>query len=160
MQELARTAAAEHDPLWPMPLWAGYEDELASKVADLNNVASSTFAGAIFGALFLKRFVTESPWMHIDLYAWNPKDRPGRGVGGEAQAVRGVYRYLVERFGVAQSRVHDMPKKSNVVDARRHSRLVVDGLKQTPSRSMLRAVGFSDADFKSRRWALPRRGAI
>jgi len=101
VQELARAAAAEHDPLWPMPLWAGYEDELASKVADLNNVASSTFAGAIFGGLFLKRFVTESPWVHIDLYAWNSKDRPGRGVGGEAQALRGVYRYLVERFGIA-----------------------------------------------------------
>jgi leucyl aminopeptidase len=101
VQELARAAAAEHDPLWPMPLWAGYEDELASKIADLNNVASSGFAGAIFGALFLKRFVTESPWIHIDLYAWNPKDRPGRGVGGEAQAVRGTYRYLVERFGIA-----------------------------------------------------------
>ena len=101
VQELARVAAAENDPLWAMPLWAGYEDELASKIADLNNVASSTFAGAIFGALFLKRFVTESPWMHIDLYAWNSKDRPGRGVGAEAQAVRGVYRYLVERFGIA-----------------------------------------------------------
>jgi leucyl aminopeptidase len=101
VQELARAAAAEHDPLWPMPLWAGYEDELASKIADLNNVASSSFAGAIFGALFLKRFVTESPWIHIDLYAWNSKERPGRGVGGEAQAVRGTYRYLAERFGVA-----------------------------------------------------------
>jgi leucyl aminopeptidase len=101
VQELARAAAAEHDPLWPMPLWAGYEDELASKVADLNNVASSTFAGAIFGALFLRRFVTESPWAHIDLYAWNSKDRPGRGVGGEAQALRGVFRYLAERFGIA-----------------------------------------------------------
>ena len=54
------------------------------------------FAGAIFGALFLKRFVTESTrWLHIDLYAWNSKDRPGRGVGAEAQALRGVYRYLV-----------------------------------------------------------------
>lgn len=101
VHELAKAAAAEHDPLWPMPLWAGYEDELASKIADLNNVASSTFAGAIFGALFLKRFVTESPWVHIDLYAWNSKDRPGRGVGGEAQALRGVYRYLVQRFGIA-----------------------------------------------------------
>jgi leucyl aminopeptidase len=100
VQELARVAAAEHDPLWPMPLWAGYEDELSSKIADLNNVASSGFAGAIFGALFLKRFVTESPWIHIDLFAWNSKDRPGRGVGGEAQAVRGAYRYLVERFGI------------------------------------------------------------
>jgi leucyl aminopeptidase len=101
VDELARVAAAEHDPLWPMPLWAGYEDELASKIADLNNVASSTFAGAIFGALFLKRFVTESSWVHIDLFAWNSKDRPGRGVGAEAQALRGVYRYLVERYGIA-----------------------------------------------------------
>jgi len=33
------------------------------------------------------------------------------------------------------------------VDARKYSRLVVDGAKQTPSRAMLRAVGFQDADF-------------
>ncbi len=102
--ELARIAAIEHDPLWPMPLWAGYDDELGSKVADLNNVAASGFAGAIFGALFLKRFVTETPnWLHVDLYAWNPKERPGRGVGAEAHAVRGVYRYLVERYGHADA---------------------------------------------------------
>jgi leucyl aminopeptidase len=100
VQELAAAAAAEHDPLWPMPLWAGYEDDLASKIADLNNVASSTLAGAIFGALFLKRFVSEStPWVHIDLYAWNSKDRPGRSIGAEAQGLRGVYRYLVKRYG-------------------------------------------------------------
>ncbi len=97
---LARMAAAVHDPLWPMPLWMGYDDELGSKVADLNNVASSGLAGAIFGALFLRRFVTETPrWLHIDLYAWNSKERPGRGVGAEAQAVRGVYAYLIERYG-------------------------------------------------------------
>jgi leucyl aminopeptidase len=98
--ELARISAAEHDPLWPMPLWAGYEDELASKIADLNNVAASSLAGAIFGALFLKRFVSEStPWVHIDLYAWNSKDRPGRGIGAEPQGVRALYRYLVKRYG-------------------------------------------------------------
>jgi leucyl aminopeptidase len=102
VRDLARVAAAEHDPLWPMPLWSGYDDELASKIADLNNVAASGLAGAIFGALFLKRFVTETArWLHIDLYAWNSKDRPGRGVGAEAQALRGVYRYLVERYGIA-----------------------------------------------------------
>ena len=101
VQALARTAALEHDPLWPMPLWMGYDDELGSKIADLNNVAASGLAGAIFGALFLKRFVTDTPnWLHLDLYAWNPKDRPGRGVGAEAQAVRGVFRFLAERYGV------------------------------------------------------------
>ena len=103
VNDLARVAAAEHDPLWPMPLWAGYDEELGSKIADLNNVAASGFAGAIFGALFLKRFVTETPrWLHVDLYGWNPKERPGRSVGAEAHAVRGVYRFLVERYGRAE----------------------------------------------------------
>ena len=96
--DLARVAAAEHDPVWPMPLWMPYDDELASKVADLNNVASSGLAGAIFGALYLKRFVTETAnWLHLDLFAWNSKERPGRGVGAEVQAARGVYRFLVAR---------------------------------------------------------------
>ena len=40
-----------------------------------------------------------------------------------------------------------MPKKSGSVDPRQYSRVVVDGIKQTPSRAMLRAVGFSDGDF-------------
>jgi leucyl aminopeptidase len=63
-------------------------------------VAPSGLAGAIFGALFLKRFVTATPqWVHIDLYGWNSKERPGRGVGAEAQAVRAVYSYLIERYG-------------------------------------------------------------
>jgi dihydroxy-acid dehydratase len=39
-------------------------------------------------------------------------------------------------------------KNSKAVDTRRYSRLVVDGVTQTPSRAMLRAVGFADADFE------------
>jgi dihydroxy-acid dehydratase len=44
-------------------------------------------------------------------------------------------------------KIKAMSKKSNPVDPRRYSRLVVEGVKQTPSRAMLRAVGFVDADF-------------
>src|ERR1700750_2223287 len=40
-----------------------------------------------------------------------------------------------------------MTSKKKTVDARASSRLVVDGIKQAPSRAMLRAVGFQDADF-------------
>jgi leucyl aminopeptidase len=88
------------DPLWPMPLWSGYDDDISSKVADINNVSGSTFAGAIIGGLFLKRFVTETPdWLHLDLYGWNPKDRPGRPVGAEPQAIRALHALLVERYG-------------------------------------------------------------
>jgi leucyl aminopeptidase len=89
----------EADPVWPMPLWAGYDDELSSKVADLGNVSSAPFAGSIIGALFLKRFVTATPnWMHVDLYAWNGKERPGRPVGAEAQCVRSLYRLIRARL--------------------------------------------------------------
>ncbi|MRU32172.1 hypothetical protein FGX02_00060, partial [Xylella fastidiosa subsp. multiplex] len=45
------------DPLWRLPLWAPYDDMLASKVADVNHVSSGGFAGSITAALFLKRFV-------------------------------------------------------------------------------------------------------
>ncbi len=100
--ELAAIAAAENDPLWPMPLWDPYDEELGSRIADLNNVASSGFAGAIFGALFLRRFVTATPrWLHLDLYAWNPRERPGRSLGAEAQGVRALFRFLVQRYGIA-----------------------------------------------------------
>jgi leucyl aminopeptidase len=88
------------DPLWPMPLWNGYDDEIASKIADVNNVSGSTFAGAIIGGLFLRRFVTETPdWLHLDLYGWNPKERPGRPVGAEPQTIRALHALLVERYG-------------------------------------------------------------
>ncbi len=90
----------ESDPAWPLPLWAGYEDDLSSKVADLSNVSAAPFAGSIIGALFLKRFVTATPaWLHVDLYAWNAKDRPGRPVGAEAQCVRSLYRLIRARCG-------------------------------------------------------------
>jgi leucyl aminopeptidase len=97
--ELIKCGTAEADPLWRLPLWSGYDDELASKIADLNNVAASTFSGAIFGALFLRRFVTEArTWVHIDLYAWNGKERPGRPVGAEPQAVRALFAFLKQRY--------------------------------------------------------------
>jgi leucyl aminopeptidase len=89
----------EADPIWPLPLWAGYDEDLGSKVADLNNVSAAPFAGSIIGALFLKRFVTATPsWLHLDLYAWNTKDRPGRPVGAEAQCIRSLYRLIRSRI--------------------------------------------------------------
>jgi leucyl aminopeptidase len=101
LAEAARAAgAAVCDPLWPMPLWSGYEDELSSRVADLNNVSTGTFAGALIAGLFLKRFVTATrDWLHVDLYAWNPKDRPGRPQGAEAQGLRALYALIREKFG-------------------------------------------------------------
>ena len=96
---LLRAGRRVADPLWQMPLWSGYDDDIASKVADINNASASAFAGAIIGALYLKRFVTSAQdWVHVDLFAWNPKERPGRPVGAEAHAVRALYAMLAERY--------------------------------------------------------------
>ncbi len=88
-----------HDPLWRLPLWDGYDQWLASPVADVNNVSSKPFAGAVVAALFLRRFVTPlAPWAHLDIYAWNDQSQPGRPEGGEAQSIRGVFAAIAERF--------------------------------------------------------------
>jgi leucyl aminopeptidase len=99
LEELRRIGEKESDPVWPLPLWPGYDEELASKVADLGNVAPTPFAGSIIAALFLKRFVTETAhWLHLDLYAWNGKERPGRPVGAEAQCVRSLFELIRSRY--------------------------------------------------------------
>ncbi len=87
------------DPLWRLPLWPGYDAGLASKIADVNHVSDSAMAGSITAALFLKRFVTRSPaWIHLDIYAWTPKARPGQPVGGEAQGLRALYNLIRQRY--------------------------------------------------------------
>jgi leucyl aminopeptidase len=100
---IANAGMAVFDPLWRLPLWTGYDDWLKSPVADLNNISSKPFAGAIVAALFLKRFVAQGiTHAHIDLYAWNDQTRPGRPEGGEGQTVRAVFATLCQRFDVVK----------------------------------------------------------
>jgi len=93
----------EYDPLWRMPLWRPYLRYLSSSVADLAN-AGSRMAGAVTAALYLERFVPENtPWAHVDTYAWNDTARPGRPQGGEALGLRAAYAALKSRSGAAPS---------------------------------------------------------
>jgi len=97
---LLRSGIAEADPLWRMPLWQPYRKLLDSKVADLNNVAESPFAGSVIAALYLAEFVAPTtPWAHLDVMAWNGSARPGRPEGGEAMSLRALYAHLKKRFG-------------------------------------------------------------
>lgn len=95
---IAEGGAAVSDPVWRMPLWDGYDSEMDGEFSDLVNGAPTPMAGSITAALFLRRFVGESVWAHFDIFAWNPKPKPGRPKGGEIQAVRAVYFLLKTRF--------------------------------------------------------------
>lgn len=96
---IAASAVAQDDPVWRMPLHKGYDYMLKSKVADLVNSAATPYAGAVSAALFLQRFVDDTPWVHFDIMAFNTRNRPARPEGGEAMALRSVYEYLVKRYG-------------------------------------------------------------
>ncbi len=97
---VAMLAAGEamDDALWQLPLHKPYRSMLDCKVADLSNISSTRFGGAITAALFLQEFVKpETNWMHVDLMAWNLRTLPGRPEGGEAMGMRAVVEMIRDR---------------------------------------------------------------
>ncbi len=99
-EALLAAGQAAGDPLWRLPLWAGYDEYLKSDVADVNNAGSSGLAGAITAALFLQRFVVPGQaWAHLDTFAWMPAAKPGRPKGGEALGLRAAWAMLKARYG-------------------------------------------------------------
>lgn len=102
--DLTRASSDACDPIWRMPLWDNYDADMESPIADLKNGGDGAFAGSVYGALFLRRFVSAPAWAHFDIYAWAPKDKPARPQGGEAQALRATWRLLRMRFGDAPAR--------------------------------------------------------
>jgi leucyl aminopeptidase len=87
------------DPLWHLPLWRDYHPGIESEIADIVNTGRNAMAGAINAAIFLEDFVPAGlAWLHIDLYAWNDTQRPGRPVGGEAQTLRTLLAWLEHRY--------------------------------------------------------------
>lgn len=92
---LAEASQLEDDPIWRLPLFKGYEKDVRARYADLTNAPSGGMAGAITAALFLRQFVKNAPsWVHFDIFAWSPSEKPHALVGGEAQAIRALFRHL------------------------------------------------------------------
>jgi leucyl aminopeptidase len=83
------------DPVWRMPFWSGYESNLDSSVADMNNVSESPFAGSVMAALFLRRFLKASVrYVHLDIYGWRQSAKALGPKGGEPQAARALFEAL------------------------------------------------------------------
>jgi leucyl aminopeptidase len=96
---LLAAADAQHDPVWRLPLWQPYRAMLVSSIADTCNTGASRHAGAITAALYLQRFVPAGvPWLHVDVYAWNDGERPGKPRGGDAQSLRAFHAFLQQRY--------------------------------------------------------------
>lgn len=103
--QIEAASKAVADPLWRLPLTEAYRDALDSDIADLKNDPDGwAQAGATTAALFLQRFAPSGedigPWAHFDVFAWNPKSRPGYPVGAEVQAIRAAFAMLRARFAL------------------------------------------------------------
>jgi leucyl aminopeptidase len=97
--ELEKAARAVDDPIWRLPLWDPYDEDLKSSIADLANTSGNAMAGAIYAALFLRRFVPgDIPWTHLDTWAWRDPGKPGRPKGGDALGLRAVFAQLEQRY--------------------------------------------------------------
>lgn len=88
---LRKSAKKVADPIWELPYWDPYETMIEPGIADLDNAPKGGFAGAITAALFLRRFVTDTPnYAHFDIYGWQPSAAPARPKGGMGQATRAI----------------------------------------------------------------------
>lgn len=90
--QLQGAAERSGELVWRMPLASEYSDELKSPIADLKNVGGRA-GSSISAALFLKEFVKEAPWAHIDIAGpvWSDKTGGATGYG-----VRMLYRFVEE----------------------------------------------------------------
>jgi len=96
VRALIKAGEAVGEPMWELPLVKDYRDQIKSKVADIKNVGVRREAGAITGGLFLKEFVGQASWAHIDIggVAFTEKDLPYCPPGGTGNPVRALLAYL------------------------------------------------------------------
>jgi len=93
---LPAAAGQTADPVWQMPFHDPYEKMIEPGIADLDNAPGGGFAGSITAALFLRRFVTNTPYTHFDIYGWNPTPAPARPKGGTGQGARALLHVITQ----------------------------------------------------------------
>jgi leucyl aminopeptidase len=93
-EQVQAAADAVGEPMWPLPLPTEYRKLLDSEVADLRNISTGSYGGALTAALFLAEFVDGVPWVHLDIAG------PARAGGDDGYLVKGgtgfAVRTLVE----------------------------------------------------------------
>jgi leucyl aminopeptidase len=89
LDNITDAAILAGEQVWELPLPPEYMDQLKSEIADLKN-CGTRWGGALTGGLFLKEFVQDRPWVHMDIAgtADSDKDEPYRAKGATGVGVR------------------------------------------------------------------------
>ena len=88
--KLLSSAKAVGEKMWQMPIDDDYRDFIKGSFADIQNISSGKGGGAITGAMFIKEFTGDSPWIHLDIAgtAWNDDAKPWLAKGPTGVALR------------------------------------------------------------------------
>jgi leucyl aminopeptidase len=91
MMDRLRTAGDySAERVWELPLFEEYSKQIKSDFADIKNVSSGREAGSIIGGAFLKEFVGDTPWVHLDIAgtAWTRENKPYVPKGATGVGIR------------------------------------------------------------------------
>ena len=97
---LLAASKATGEPLWRMPLPPQYEKQIESMAADMKNIGGRP-GGSITAALFLQKFVNDTPWAHLDIasVAWKkPSNNPTIPEGASGFGVRLLNQLVADRY--------------------------------------------------------------
>jgi leucyl aminopeptidase len=84
------------EKFWRLPCTDDYRDHIKSEIADIMNTGKNRYGGAISAAMFLKEFVGDTPWVHLDIAgcAWNEEKKPWHAYGPSGIAVRSIIEWV------------------------------------------------------------------
>jgi leucyl aminopeptidase len=88
--KLLASSKAAGEKMWQMPIDDDYREFIKGSFADIQNIGSGKGGGAITGAMFIKEFTGDSPWIHLDIagVAWNDDAKPWLAKGPTGTALR------------------------------------------------------------------------
>jgi leucyl aminopeptidase len=84
------------EKFWRLPCTDDYKDHIKSQIADMMNTGKNRYGGAISGAMLLKEFAGDTPWIHLDIAgcAWHEETKPWLAYGPSGVAVRSILEWV------------------------------------------------------------------
>ncbi len=95
--KLLASSKAVGEKMWQMPVDDDYREFIKGTVADIQNIGSGKGGGAITGAMFIKEFTGDTPWIHLDIAgtAWNDDAKPWLAKGPTGVALRTIVHLIL-----------------------------------------------------------------
>ena len=98
LDRFLESAKAAGEKMWPMPIDDEYQEMIKSNIADIRNTGSGKGGGASTGAWFIKEFVDDTPWVHLDIAStcWVDEGRPWLAKGPTGIAIRSIVDFAMK----------------------------------------------------------------